>query len=473
MTVAIAAFFQQTDAFGEPLSGGKVWTYAAGTTNPLASYTDESGSVPNANPVILDSAGRAQVWLTANVAYKLVLMDADDVVQETTDDFYAGASPEQLALSGIVPSTGGTYTGPVIFTGGVSFSGDPTENAATLESLALSGVQNANLWTNPDFQTNQRGAASVADGAYGFDRSVVLASTGSVTLSQLAQPTDGIPYAMRMTQPDASAKRIGTCQIIEARNCLVYRGGNLVFVPKVRCSVATTIRVALVAWTGTADSPTRDVVNTWTSTDYTAGNFFVVNTSTIAVGAAAVQAAAWTDVPVSSASAGGVVAPTGMNNLYLVVWTDSAQAQNVTLDLSVMRAGRGTSVPIWTPPDVAVELAKCQRYFLKTFEQGVTPVQNVGHTRGAIVFTALASGGAGFRVNWVYPVEMRALPAITTYNPQAAANSWRALGGSGTVNYATGTHVTGTRQADMLSAASFAGSEAYSIHATADAELGV
>lgn len=472
MTVALAAFPAFYDNSGNPLAGGKIFTYAAGTLNPLATYTDRGGLTPNANPVILDSAGRCDIWLSTNVAYQLILQDSAGNVLDSVDNFYAGADPAQLSAAGIVPATGGTYTGLVIFEGGVTFAGDETENLSTLNSLGIASVKNANLWINSDFAHIQRGAASRADGTYGFDRSVVLCESGSLTLSQLAQPTDGIPFAMRMLQPDAVAKRLGTVQIVEAKNCLAYRGKQLVFVPKVRCSVATTVRVALVAWTGAADSPTRDVVNNWSSTTYTAGNFFVASTSTIAVGAVAVAPTIWTDVPVSSASAGGVVVPSTLNNLYMVVWTDTAQAQNVTLDMSVMRCGQGTSTPLWTPPDVQQELARCQRYYCKTFDQGVAPVQNLGNARGAVLLTALASAGAGFRAQWVYPVEMRVPPGITTFNPFAAADSWRALGGSGAVNYAVVAGVaTGTRQTDVASLGSFAGPETYAIHATADAEL--
>lgn len=239
-------------------------------------------------------------------------------------------------------------------------TGNPPE---ALDALSIASVQSANLWVNSDGGLNQRAAGSTADGAYGFDRIVNLCDGGSVTLSQLAQPTDGIPYALRQLQPDASPKRMGSLQIVEARNCFAYRGKNLVFAPKFRCSAAVTIRVALVAWTGTADLPTRDVVNSWSSTTYTAGNFFVTNTTPIAVGSAVLTPATWADVAVSSSSAGGVAAPAAMNNLYLVYWTDTAVAQNVTLDTSVIRAGRGTVLPNWTPPDAQAELARCQRYF--------------------------------------------------------------------------------------------------------------
>lgn len=63
------------DANGVPLAGGQLFTYIAGTTTPLATYTDQSGVTPNANPVVLDANGYADVWL-GNRFYKFVLQDA-------------------------------------------------------------------------------------------------------------------------------------------------------------------------------------------------------------------------------------------------------------------------------------------------------------------------------------------------------------------------------------------------------------
>src|SRR5579871_4449483 len=63
---------QFLDQTGVPLSGGIVCTYQAGTSTPQATYTDSTGTVPNANPVVLDSAGRANIWWQA-AAYKVVL----------------------------------------------------------------------------------------------------------------------------------------------------------------------------------------------------------------------------------------------------------------------------------------------------------------------------------------------------------------------------------------------------------------
>ncbi len=57
---------QFTDSNGQPLAGGSVQFYEVGTTTPKATYQDQALSVPNANPVILDSAGRATIWGSGN-----------------------------------------------------------------------------------------------------------------------------------------------------------------------------------------------------------------------------------------------------------------------------------------------------------------------------------------------------------------------------------------------------------------------
>lgn len=80
------------DANGDPLSGGQLFTYVAGTTTPASTFTDESGATPNANPVVLDSEGRADVWLSASTNYKFILKDADDVTIWTVDDVSGGGS---------------------------------------------------------------------------------------------------------------------------------------------------------------------------------------------------------------------------------------------------------------------------------------------------------------------------------------------------------------------------------------------
>ena len=78
-------FFTDT---GTVLSGGLLYTYAAGTTLPATTYQDSAGLVPSANPIVLDSAGRvsSEVWLTSGAAYKLVLKTSTGTTLWTMDN---------------------------------------------------------------------------------------------------------------------------------------------------------------------------------------------------------------------------------------------------------------------------------------------------------------------------------------------------------------------------------------------------
>jgi hypothetical protein len=81
-----AQFF---DNNGVILSGGKIYTYAAGTTTPQASYTSATGVTAHANPIILDSAGRVpggEIWLTDGLIYKFVIETATSILLGTYDN---------------------------------------------------------------------------------------------------------------------------------------------------------------------------------------------------------------------------------------------------------------------------------------------------------------------------------------------------------------------------------------------------
>lgn len=82
-----AQFF---DNSGAPLTGGKIYTYVAGTTTPQQTYTSASGSTPHSNPIILDSAGRVsnggEIWLLDGAQYKFVLKTSTDTLIATYDN---------------------------------------------------------------------------------------------------------------------------------------------------------------------------------------------------------------------------------------------------------------------------------------------------------------------------------------------------------------------------------------------------
>ena len=114
------------DLNGAPLSGGLLYTYAAGTTTPLASYTDSTGLIANTNPIVLDSRGEANVWLGADI-YKFALYTSAGVLIWTVDNI-----------------NGSTF--------GVNATGDGTTTAFSVvngfTAIYINGVyQNRNTYT--------------------------------------------------------------------------------------------------------------------------------------------------------------------------------------------------------------------------------------------------------------------------------------------------------------------------------------
>lgn len=96
MAVLATPFFLQfVDNDGVPVRNGKVFTYAAGTTTPKATFTDYTEAFQAPNPVLLDAAGRTTIWI--NGAYKFVLVDENDVVIQTTDNVTSFSTPAGAA----------------------------------------------------------------------------------------------------------------------------------------------------------------------------------------------------------------------------------------------------------------------------------------------------------------------------------------------------------------------------------------
>jgi hypothetical protein len=118
MTVFIAPSPRQQffDSNGDPLVGGKLFTYKAGTTTKVATYTTSVGDTANSNPIILNASGRTPygVWLTDGQSYKFTLAPATDndppssaiFVSDNVDgvnDFEAAGASQWIA-SGFDPT---------------------------------------------------------------------------------------------------------------------------------------------------------------------------------------------------------------------------------------------------------------------------------------------------------------------------------------------------------------------------------
>ncbi len=106
---------------GAPLAGGKIYTFLAGSTTLVATYTDSSQGVANSNPIILDSSGRptTEIWLPGGLQYKFVVTDSSDVTVGYTYDRITGINDATIApttISEWVLGSTPTYVSSTSFT---------------------------------------------------------------------------------------------------------------------------------------------------------------------------------------------------------------------------------------------------------------------------------------------------------------------------------------------------------------------
>ena len=185
----ISPYLQFYDANGDPLSGGKVYTYQAGTTTPKPTFTDSTGTVEAANPVILDAAGRTAMWGAG--AYKFVVTDANDVHIRTTDnvDTYTTTSSTNNSFFQTF-SGNGTQTS---FTLSEDLGTDENSIMVFVDNGAREYVRNGDfatdtIWTKGTGWTIGSGVATASGGI-----STDLSQTSELTL------VDGQAYVVTFT----------------------------------------------------------------------------------------------------------------------------------------------------------------------------------------------------------------------------------------------------------------------------------
>lgn len=178
---------QQEDANGNPLSGGTISVYLAGTSTPANTTSDKAGLIPNAWPIVLNTLGlnaQGAVWLTGGSAYKFVIKDASNVTLRTIDN-----------ISGINDTTVTTdqwvvFQGTPTFVSATSFAvpGDQTQTFAPytrIKTVNTGGIVHATV-VRSVFSTLT--TVTVIPDSGSLDSGLSLISTGLVTASNPSIP---------------------------------------------------------------------------------------------------------------------------------------------------------------------------------------------------------------------------------------------------------------------------------------------
>lgn len=137
--------FPQFDTNGQPLSGGLVYTCLAGTTcpggSPLSTFTSSSGASSNTNPIVLNTAGYASVWLNTSLFYRFTIERSDGTVLYVIDNISAssggggGGGTNYWSLSGSsISNSNGGGAGNVSVGANFAVGGDETVGGGLLLS---------------------------------------------------------------------------------------------------------------------------------------------------------------------------------------------------------------------------------------------------------------------------------------------------------------------------------------------------
>lgn len=252
------------DAAGLPCAGCSLYSYAAGTTTPLPTYTDATGTSQNTNPIILDAAGGANIWLGAN-SYKLILKDSSGGTIWSVDQIRSGSllpCASANAIQAANSSVNGLNCDPTITINPVthtinigslptnhvtigalgtptSWTFDTTSPATALASLGAgaigSGTANQ-IAVYPVTGNNVQGSSTIPDGVKEITRSPGDNSTNPATTAYVAAPGAINPTSVQIAAGAPLTDNQGTGAKVQhstgavvAGNCPKYDSdGNIV-----------------------------------------------------------------------------------------------------------------------------------------------------------------------------------------------------------------------------------------------------
>lgn len=145
----IDAFTQFFDDSGNPLISGTLTFYEPGTTTDKDTYSDNSETTPNTNPVVLSSAGRCPDVFGSG-SYKVVSKDSDGVTIQTFDPVggTTGATPfadwnslTTYSIGDEVTGSDGNYYRSLANS---NQGNDPTSDSIKWEQIEFIDYYNAN-----------------------------------------------------------------------------------------------------------------------------------------------------------------------------------------------------------------------------------------------------------------------------------------------------------------------------------------
>lgn len=159
-------------------TGYNLYTYETGTTTEKATYSDESLTVANTNPIVADANGSfGNVWVSDLSLYKIILTDADDVLIATYDP----VDGESNSLTDFDPM-------PTVYMGTTSGDGTTYTLTSTVGLTAYNENQSFKITFHVDCEDsptlNIDGLGAISLTKYQDDGTTIALSAGDINGSQ-------------------------------------------------------------------------------------------------------------------------------------------------------------------------------------------------------------------------------------------------------------------------------------------------
>lgn len=326
---------QYFDNSGDPLSGGLVYFYEAGTTTPKNTYTTSAATpgTENANPVVLNSSGRPTTGIWGSGSYKYIVKTSAGTTLETRDNVtLSGEAVTQSVLNEMNFVRNSSFIHQL-----AALPAAPSDNDYIFPNWRIL-MENAS-GVVPTFINNSSNTAVGADGitVFSYDRTRLTVGSGNNGKFGLFQQIENKDIHLLRQSAYASIQ------------CALQKNSN---------SGIATVKMALLGYTGSQDTYTGDPISAWGAdgTNPTLGAGWVylntaVNLSiTTAIGRYKVEA-------ISCAGS--------YFNYAILIWSDDRTTTQTTdwLEVSNVRIERGQSCSEYSRYDMATSVAACQRQY--------------------------------------------------------------------------------------------------------------
>ncbi len=352
-------------------------------------------------------------------------------------------------------------------TNGVTFPDSSLQTAAASPNVLK------NRLLNGSFNIAQRGTSFVSgannDDTYNLDRWYVLSDgNDAVDITQTTTVPTGAKYSIGLDVETVN-KKFGIAQIIENVNCYDAIGGNVTLSFQAKVSATTkldNVKCAIVAWSGTADTVTSDIISAWGAEG--TNPTLIANATYENTPANLNVTTSWATYSVTAN-----VDTASTANIIVFIWSDVTDTTaGDFLHITNAQLEVGTSATPFERRLYNQELANCQRYYEKSYDIGTVPATATGS--GAVyssgsnggLTTSFLSDGKGFIVS------KRAAPTMTIYDQSGNSGKCNReyFGVSSTANSTVVVALEGNNNFLVYSSGS-ANSMSISYHYVASAEL--